>query len=147
MVKYTLFRLNLLPRIMSRSYFLAFLCLFAVLEVHSAWGHLEVNPLSQLKHSRVKVKLGMSAKKLCSFSLQNTMCNILPDYDIVFRASPSLLNQSGEWVKIAWSSVFFPTKDDWVGVWVLPNNSSTIDATRQAPIKFQVGIHSICVCV
>ena len=66
------------------------------------------------------------------------------DYDINLHADPSLLNKSGEWVNVSWNGVFFPTKQDWLGVWVLPNSSVAIDARKQAPIKFQVCACNLC---
>lgn len=62
------------------------------------------------------------------------------DGSIKLHADPSLLNKSGEWVNISWTGVYFPDKDDWVGVWVLPNSTVSIDAREQAPIKFQVNV-------
>ena len=65
---------------------------------------------------------------------------LLAEESIRLIADPPQLNKSGEWVNISWNGVYFPTKDDWVGVWVLPNASVSIDAKKQAPIKFQVSI-------
>lgn len=61
------------------------------------------------------------------------------DDNIKLSADPTLLSKSGEWVNVSWSGVQFPTKDDWLGVWVLPNSTVSIDARKKAPIKFQVG--------
>jgi len=60
------------------------------------------------------------------------------DDAIQLWASPTLLNSSGDWVTVNWKGVSLPSKDDWVGIWVLPNSSVTIDARKRAPIKFQV---------
>lgn len=60
------------------------------------------------------------------------------DDNIKLSANPTLLSKSGEWVNVSWSGVQFPTKDDWLGVWVLPNSTVSIDARKKAPIKFQV---------
>ena len=49
-----------------------------------------------------------------------------------------MLNQSGEWVRVNWSGVILPHKQDWIGVWLLPNDSFSIDAKQQAPVKYQV---------
>ena len=53
-------------------------------------------------------------------------------------AGPSTLDQSGEWVRVNWSGVILPQKLDWIGVWLLPNDSFSIDAKQQAPVKYQV---------
>ena len=49
-------------------YFASALCLIviAALRVHAVGGHPEVNPLSNLKHSKVKVELGIT------FACRNT---------------------------------------------------------------------------
>ena len=57
---------------------------------------------------------------------------------VTIVAGPSVLNQSGEWVRVNWSGVILPQKQDWIGVWLLPNDSFTIDAKQQAPVKYQV---------
>jgi hypothetical protein len=49
-----------------------------------------------------------------------------------------MLSQSGEWVRVNWSGVILPEKLDWIGVWLLPNDSFSIDAKQQAPVKYQV---------
>ena len=49
-----------------------------------------------------------------------------------------MFNQSGEWVRVNWSGVLLPQKQDWVGVWLLPNDSFTINVKQQAPVKYQV---------
>ena len=57
---------------------------------------------------------------------------------IAVAAGPPVLNQSGEWVRVNWSGVALPQKEDWIGVWLLPNASFSIDAKQQAPVKYQV---------
>ena len=50
--------------------FVAALCLIAALRVHPVGGHLdEINPLSYLKHSKVKVELGIK------YSMHRTIDN------------------------------------------------------------------------
>ena len=51
-----------------------------------------------------------------------------------------MLNQSGEWVRVNWSGVIIPQKQDWIGVWLLPNDSFSINAKQQAPVKYQVHV-------
>ena len=62
------------------------------------------------------------------------------DDDIKLFADPSMLNKSGSWVNVSWSGIIFPSSDDWIGVWVLPNTSASINARKRAPVKFQVGV-------
>lgn len=64
------------------------------------------------------------------------------DESISLRVNTTLLEKSGEWVNVTWSGVHFPAKSDWLGVWVLPNSSVSIDARKRAPIKFQVKFSS-----
>ena len=62
------------------------------------------------------------------------------DYEIQLHADPGALNKSGAWVNVSWSGVVMPASDDWIGVWVLPDSSTSIDATKHAPVKFQVSV-------
>ncbi|XP_064383549.1 uncharacterized protein LOC135332138 [Halichondria panicea] len=83
--------------------------------------HYEVNPLRSFRHERAIVKL---------------------EQDIKLYVSPNTLNKSGEWVTVSWSSVSQPSTLDWVGLWVLPDNQTSIDAKTKAPVKYQYCNHS-----
>lgn len=56
----------------------------------------------------------------------------------VLRVAPTLLKKSGQWVNVRWTGVNLPTKHDWVGLWVLPNIKTSINAKEKAPVKYQV---------
>ena len=66
------------------------------------------------------------------------MFTIRAEETVKVVADPPVLNQSGEWVRVSWSGVVIPQKLDWIGVWLLPNESFNIDAKHQAPVKYQV---------
>ena len=61
-----------------------------------------------------------------------------PENSIRVSVWPDLLNKSGEWVKVSWGDLDNPSTEDWVGVFLLPNDSSMIDPRHHAPTKFQV---------
>ncbi len=63
---------------------------------------------------------------------------VAAEQDINLYVSPNTLNKSGEWVTVSWSSVSQPSTLDWVGLWVLPDNQTSIDAKTKAPVKYQV---------
>ena len=48
----------------------------------------------------------------------------------------TVINQSSAMVEVTLKS--FPNKDNWVGVWLLPNSSSSIDPKNHAPTKYKV---------
>lgn len=51
---------------------------------------------------------------------------------------PKTLNKSGEWLTVSWIYVENPSNLDWLGMWVLPDGTSDINAKTQAPVKYQV---------
>ena len=68
----------------------------------------------------------------------NMIHDFCAEESIAVAAGPPVLNQSGEWVRVNWSGVALPQKEDWIGVWLLPNASFSIDAKQQAPVKYKV---------
>ncbi len=68
----------------------------------------------------------------------NILIYVAAEQDIKLYVSPNTLNKSGEWVTVSWSSVSQPSTLDWVGLWVLPDNQTSIDAKTKAPVKYQV---------
>jgi len=59
-----------------------------------------------------------------------------PESSVEVSVYPDLLNKSGEWVKVSWD-LDSPSTEDWVGFFLLPNDSSKIDPQHHAPTKFQ----------
>lgn len=61
------------------------------------------------------------------------------DLDVQIKVVPYVakLDASGQWVTISWKSTR-PDIKDWVGMWVLPDPSASIDAAQRAPVKYQV---------
>ena len=102
------------------------------------WLHFEVNPLALLRHERATTRFGKSHNFMCSGAGEHSFFCVHTEESIKLVAGPSMLNQSGEWVKVNWSGVILPQKLDWIGVWLLPNDSFSIDAKQQAPVKYQV---------
>lgn len=51
-----------------------------------------------------------------------------------------MLNKSGEWLSVSWINVDNPSDLDWLGMWVLPDNTTDIDAKTLAPVKYQARI-------
>ena len=103
-------------------------------------SHPEVNPLSFLRHERVSIGVGKFDGRFSSLMRisRPTMFTIRAEETVKVVADPPVLNQSGEWVRVSWSGVVIPQKLDWIGVWLLPNESFNIDAKHQAPVKYQV---------
>lgn len=64
--------------------------------------------------------------------------SVRADNDIVITVNTSVLEMSGSWVNVSWSGVKDPDKDDWIGVYSPPVNSS-VDPASHAPVKYQVG--------
>ena len=62
-----------------------------------------------------------------------------PESSVEVSVYPDLLNKSGEWVKVSWD-LDSPSTEDWVGFFLLPNDSSMIDPKHHAPTKFQVAM-------
>ena len=61
-----------------------------------------------------------------------------PDNSIRLSVDPSVLNRSGEWIKVYWEGVDLPSESDWVGVFLLPSVNDSIDPKNHAPTKYQV---------
>lgn len=72
------------------------------------------NPLRLIRHERATILMGE---------------------DIEVVVTPTYL-QDTKWVNVTWTNVPQPSKDDWIGLWVLWNSSS-IYPDKHAPIKFQ----------
>ena len=102
------------------------------------WSHEEVNPLSHLRHEMVSISLGRFDRLTVMYDTQGPRVLLCAEESVKLVADPSVLNQSGEWVRVSWSGVLLPQKLDWVGVWLLPNDSFSINAKQQAPVKYQV---------
>jgi len=77
---------------------------------------------------------------MCSLNNSLLAMFLLVDYEIQLLADPSTLNKSGTWVNVSWSGVVIPASDDWIGMWVLPDASASIEASKLAPVKFQVSL-------
>lgn len=61
------------------------------------------------------------------------------DSSISLQVQPTTLTKNGEWVTVTWEGVSSPSKKDWIGVYSPPaNNAYGINATKNAPIKYQV---------
>lgn len=67
------------------------------------------------------------------------MNELYTDSSISLQVQPTTLSKSGEWVTVTWEGVSSPSKKDWIGVYSPPaNNAYGINATKNAPIKYQV---------
>ena len=123
-------------------YVQVYLLIFAFL-ANVCWLHLEVNPLASLRHERATSRFGKVkiVHKFYVLTLNSSFC-VHAEESIRIVAGPSVLNQSGEWVRVNWSGVILPQKLDWIGVWLLPNDSFSIDAKQQAPVKYQVHVYN-----
>ena len=58
------------------------------------------------------------------------------DDDIEVVATPTDLKDTNM-VTVTWSNVPSPSQDDWIGLWALWN-STEIDPSKHAPVKYQV---------
>ncbi len=63
---------------------------------------------------------------------------LIVEKSVEISIEPSMLNKSGEWLTVGWSYVDKPSNLDWLGMWVLPDGTSDINAKTQAPVKYQV---------
>ena len=52
--------------------------------------------------------------------------------------SPSVIDQSSAMVEVTFSKASNPADDDWIGVWLIPDDSASIDPKNHAPVKYQV---------
>ena len=51
---------------------------------------------------------------------------------------PGVLNSSFVWALISVTGVSDPSDDDWLGLYALNDDETTINVTTRAPVKFQV---------
>jgi hypothetical protein len=58
------------------------------------------------------------------------------DENITLSASPSSLESSGSWVKVFFSGVQDPKKDDMIAVYSPTRDTPTMDLSKYAPLKF-----------
>ncbi len=79
----------------------------------------------------------------CYLHVNFDTADITADADIDLVVTPTYLNATSKWVTVSWKNVPKPSKDDWIGLWVL-QDSATIFPDKHAPIKYQV--ESICAC-
>ena len=56
---------------------------------------------------------------------------------------PLQLNTTRTWAVVYVSGVQNPKADDWIGLFSLPDDVSTIDARNHAPVKFKVNLLSL----
>lgn len=67
------------------------------------------------------------------------MCIICSEAGATVSVSPSVISQSSAMVEVTYTKTSGPNKDDWIGVWLLPEDSASIDPKKHAPTKYQVG--------
>lgn len=80
------------------------------------------NPLNSLRRDRAKRSI---------------------DDTVLIKVSPTELNAPGaDWVKVTWTGVQKPSRDDWIGVYSPPVNGSNIDPSLHAPVKYQYAYYS-----
>ena len=60
------------------------------------------------------------------------------DLSVTNVVKPEVLNSSFVWALISVTGVADPRDDDWLGLYALNDNETTIDVTNRAPVKFQV---------
>lgn len=77
-----------------------------------------------------------------SLILTSVCVCVCTDHDVKLSVSPTLINGSSSFVQATWSGVKHPSKHDWIGVWLLPDTSSSIDPKHHAPTKFKVWINN-----
>ena len=63
---------------------------------------------------------------------------LVAEHGIQFSVYPDVLNTSGDWTKVYWNYVPNPSTGDWVGLFLVANNTSVIDPKHHAPTKYQV---------
>lgn len=89
-----------------------------------ALGHAEVGAFDALWKNREKAR-------------------IVLDSSVSLKVDTTLVEKSGDWVTVSWEGVSSPSKKDWVGVYSPPaNNAYGINATKNAPIKYQYAYYS-----
>eukprot|EP00731_Ephydatia_muelleri_P012121 Em0006g1015a len=75
--------------------------------------------------------------------LWHDRATIMMDSSISLQVQPTTLTKNGEWVTVTWEGVSSPSKKDWIGVYSPPaNNAYGINATKNAPIKYQYAYYS-----
>lgn len=63
---------------------------------------------------------------------------LFAEHSIQFSVYPDVLNTSGDWTKVYWNYVPSPSTGDWVGLFLVADNTSMIDPKHHAPTKYQV---------
>jgi len=103
--------------------------------MHCNWTDFLANPASRV--SACCFCAGIKALPDTILTQVVVCLYIYPESSIKVSVYPDLLNKSGEWVKVSWD-LDSPSTEDWVGFFLLPNDSFVIDPRYHAPTKFQV---------
>eukprot|EP01114_Cavostelium_apophysatum_P002247 TRINITY_DN1197_c0_g1_i2.p1 TRINITY_DN1197_c0_g1~~TRINITY_DN1197_c0_g1_i2.p1 ORF type:complete len:220 (+),score=33.71 TRINITY_DN1197_c0_g1_i2:61-720(+) len=80
-------------------------------------GHKHQNPMDRFRPDRLIVK---------------------PEFDLEFSVTPTLLNNTGEWVTVTYSGRLNPNMTDFVAVY----SPSNVNITATSPVKYQFANHS-----
>lgn len=61
------------------------------------------------------------------------------DDGIKLQVNTTILDDSDRWVTVVWEGVSDPSKEDWIGLWLMPDKDTpTILPQKHAPVKYQV---------
>ena len=60
------------------------------------------------------------------------------DFSVRLQVVPTNISTAWRWVNVTLNNVKYPKNDDWIGLFTISENSSSIDAKHHAPVKFKV---------